>query len=122
MSIKGMISIEEAIQSNNRVIGICFLVFILASFVAWAFTIRRERRVKKLIRRAVAKAEARAREETREECHEKALDNFIHWMETLRELKKTQKERDELKRKYDILYQAAEGCPGMTAAKIGLKN
>ena len=118
MSINGMISIEEAIQSNNRVIGICFLVFILASFVAWAFTIRRERRVKKLIRRAVTKAEARAREETREECHEKALDNFIHWMETLRELKKTKKERDELKRKYDILYQAAEGCPGMTAGRI----
>lgn len=118
MSINGMISIEEAIQSNNRVIGICFLVFILASFAAWAFTIRRERRVKKLIRRAVAKAEARAREETREECHEKALDNFIHWMDTRIELKKVTRERDELRRKYDLLRAAAEGCPGITSAKI----
>ena len=125
MSINGMISIEEAIQSNNRVIGICFLVFILASFVAWAFTIRRERRVKKLIRRAVAKAEARAREETREECHEKALDNFIHWMDTRRELRKTRGElqaaRDEaadIRRKYDLLSKSAAGCPGVTRAKI----
>ena len=57
--MSNMITIEEAIQSNNKVIGICFLVFIMASFVAWAFTIRRERRVKKLIRRAVAKGRKR---------------------------------------------------------------
>ena len=118
MSINGMISIEEAIQANNRVIGICFLVFILASFVAWAFTIRRERRVKKLIRRAVTKAEARTREETAAQYHEKALDNFIHWMDTRIELKKVTRERDELRRKYNLLRAAAEGCPGVTSAKI----
>ena len=123
--MSNMITIEEAIQSNNKVIGICFLVFILASFVAWAFIVRRERRVKKLIRRAVAKAEARAREETREECHEKALDNFIHWMDTRRELRKTRGElqaaRDEaadIRRKYDLLSKSAAGCPGVTRAKI----
>ena len=120
-----MITIEEAIQANNKVIGICFMLLVLLSFVAWVVTIRRERRVKKLIRRAVAKAEARAREETREECHEKALDNFIHWMETLRELRKTRGElqaaRDEaadIRRKYDLLSKSAAGCPGVTRAKI----
>ena len=120
--MSNMITIDEAIQANDKVIAICVLVFVLLSFVAWVVTIRRERRMKRRITKAVTKAEARAIERTRQECHEKALDNFIRWMETLRELKKTQKERDELKRKYDILYQAAEGCPGMTAAKIGLKN
>ena len=120
--MNNMITIDEAIQANDKVIAICVLVFVLLSFVAWVVTIRRERRMKRRITKAVTKAEARAIERTRQECHEKALDNFIRWMETLRELKKTQKERDELKRKYDILYQAAEGCPGMTAAKIGLKN
>ena len=123
--MNGMVSIEEAIRSNNKVIGICILTFVILSFVAWVFTVRRERRVKKLIRRAVTKAEARAREETREECHEKAIDNFIHWMETLRELRKTRGElqaaRDEaadIRRKYDLLSKSAEGCPGVTRAKI----
>lgn len=116
--MNNMITIDEAIQANDKVIAICALVFVLLSFVAWVVTIRRERRMKRRITKAVTNAEERAIERTRQECHEKALDNFIHWMETLRELKKTQKERDELKRKYDILYQAAEGCPGMTAARI----
>ena len=118
MSINGMISIEEAIQSNNRVIGICFLVFILASLVAWVFTIRRERRVKKLIRRAVAKAEARAAEEAKGTIHDQSLDNFIRWMDCRIELKKTKAELNELRKKYDLLHQAAEGCPGVTRAKI----
>ena len=112
--MSNMITIEEAIQSNNKVIGICFLVFILASFVAWAFTIRRERRVKKLIRRAVAKAQ----KEALSQCHDKALDNFMHWMDCRIELKKTQAELQELRRKYNTLHAAAEGCPGVTAAKI----
>lgn len=123
--MNGMVSIEEAIRSNNKVIGICLLTFVILSFVAWVFTVRRERRVKKLIRRAVTKAEARAREETREECHEKAVDNFIHWMDTLRELRKTRGElqaaRDEaadIRRKYDLLSKSAAGCPGVTRAKI----
>lgn len=113
-----MIPIEEAIQANDKVIGICFLVLVLLSLAAWTFTIRRERNMKRRIKKAVTKAVTKAVNATREECHEKALENFIHWMETLRELKKTQKERDELRRKYDILYKAAEGCPGMTAARI----
>ena len=116
--MSNMITIEEAIQSNNKVIGICFLVFILASFVAWAFTIRRERRVKKLIRRAVAKAEARAAEEAKGTIHDKSLDNFIRWMDCRIELKKTKAELQELRRKYDLLRAAAEGCPGITTAKI----
>ena len=113
-----MIPIEEAIQSNNKVIGICFMVFVIFSFVAWVFTIRRERRMSRRIKKAVSKAVTKAVEDTRVECHEKALENFIHWMEALRELRKTQRERDELKRKYEILYKAAEGCPGVTAARI----
>lgn len=116
--MSNMITIEEAIQSNNKVIGICFLVFILASFVAWAFTIRRERRVKKLIRRAVAKAEARAAEEAKGTIHDQSLDNFIRWMDCRIELKKTKAELQELRRKYNTLRAAAEGCPGVTAAKI----
>ena len=113
-----MIPIEEAIQANDKVIGICFMVFVALSLVAWVFTIRREKAMRRRIKKAVSKAVAKAQEDTRAECHEKALENFIRWMETLRELKKTQKERDELRRKYDILYKAAEGCPGMTAARI----
>lgn len=116
--MSNMIPVEEAIRSNNKVIGICLLTFVVLSFVAWAFTVRRSRRVKKLIRRAVAKAEARTREETAAQCHEKALDNFIHWMDTRIELKKVTRERDELRRKYDLLRAAAEGCPGVTSAKI----
>lgn len=116
--MSNMITIEEAIQSNNKVIGICFLVFILGSFVAWAFTIRRERRVKKLIRRAVAKAEARAAEEAKGTIHDQSLDNFIRWMDCRIELKKTKAELQELRRKYNTLRAAAEGCPGVTAAKI----
>lgn len=116
--MSNMITIDEAIQANDKVIAICVLVFVLLSFVAWAFTVRRERRVKKLIRRAVTKAEARTREETAAQCHEKALDNFIHWMDTRIELKKVTRERDELRRKYDLLRAAAEGCPGVTSAKI----
>lgn len=113
-----MITIEEAIQTNNKVIGICFMVLVLLSFVAWVVTIRRERRVKKLIRRAVTKAEARTREETAAQCHEKALENFMHWMDCRIELKKTKAELQELRRKYNTLHAAAEGCPGVTAAKI----
>ena len=113
-----MITIDEAIQANNKVIAICVLVFVLLSFVAWVVTIRRERCMKRRITKAVTKAEARAIERTRQECHEKALDNFIRWMDTRIELKKVTRERDELRRKYDLLRAAAKGCPGVTSAKI----
>ena len=112
--MQNMIPIEEAIQANNKTIGICLLTFVILSFVAWVFTIRRERGMKKRIKKAVAKAVA----DSRAEDHEKALENFMHWMDTRIELKKVKRERDELKRKYDILYAAAEGCPGVTAAII----
>ena len=127
--MSNMIPIDEAIRSNNKVIGICLLTFVILSFVAWAFTVRRERRVKKLIRRAVTKAEARTREETAAQCHEKALDNFIHWMETLRQLRITREElravkeeNADLKRSNELMKKTAAGCPGMTAAKIGPTN
>lgn len=113
-----MIPIEEAIRANDKVIGICFLALVVFTFVAWIFTIRRERRMGRRIKKAVAKAVASTRAQVYDECHEKALENFINWMEALRELRKTQKERDELKRKYEILYKSAEGCPGVTAARI----
>ena len=109
-----MITIEEAIRSNNKTIGICLLAFVALSFVAWVFTIRRERRMKKRIKKAVAKAV----QGTHSAWHEKALENFMHWMDTRIELKKVKRERDELRRKYEILYKAAEGCPGVTAARI----
>lgn len=108
------ISIEEALMANDKVIGACVLVLVILSFVAWAFIVRRERRVKKLIRRAVAKAQ----KEALSQCHDKALDNFMHWMDCRIELKKTKAELQELRKKYDLLYQAAEGCPGVTRAKI----
>lgn len=116
--MNNMITIDEAIQANNKVIAICVLVFVLLSFVAWVVTIRRERRMKRRITKAVTKAEARAIERTRQECHEKSLDNFIRWMEALRELRKAKAELDQLRRKYDLLRAAAEGCPGVTSAKI----
>ena len=116
-----MISIGEAIQANNRVIGICVLVFVILSFIAWAFTVQRERRVKQLIRRAVEKAEAQAGKE----YHEKAIENFMHWMDTRRELRKTkdellaaQDEAADLRRKYDLLQRSVAGCPGVTGVKI----
>jgi hypothetical protein len=127
--MSNMITVGEAIRSNNKVIGICLLTFVILSFVAWAFTVRRERRVKKLIRRAVAKAEARTREKTAAQCHEKALDNFIHWMETLRQLRITREElravkeeNADLKRSNELMKKTAAGCPGMTAVKIGPTN
>lgn len=109
-----MISLEEAMRANDKAIGACFLIFVILSFVALALLIRRERRVNKRIRKAVAKAQA----ETMEECHEKALENFIRWMDTLRELRKANAELEELRRKYNTLHAAAKGCPGVTAAKI----
>lgn len=109
-----MISIEEALMANDKVIGACVLVFVILSFVAWALIVRRERRVKKLIRRAVEKAEAKARDE----FHDKSLENFMRWMDCRIELKRTKAELHELRKKYDLLYQAAEGCPGVTRAKI----
>ena len=114
MIICEMIPIEEAIQANNKTIGICLLAFVVVSFVAWVFTIRREKRMNRRIKKAVDKAVVNYRAED----HEKALDNFMHWMDTRIELKKVKRELDELQRKYDILYKAAEGCPGVTAAKI----
>ena len=118
MIICEMIPIEEAIQANNKTIGICLLAFVILSFVAWVFTIRRERRMKKRIQKAVEKAVQGA------ECewHDKALENFMRWMDARIALKKATLERDELRRKYDILYAAAEGCPGVTAAKIEKLN
>ena len=109
-----MISIEEALMANDKVIGVCVLVLVILSFVAWALIVRWKRRVKKLIRRAVAKAQ----KEALSQCHDKALDNFMHWMDCRIELKKTQAELQELRRKYNTLHAAAEGCPGVTAAKI----
>lgn len=109
-----MIPIEEAIQANNKTIGVCLLAFVLLSFVAWVFTIRRERRMKKRIKKAVAKAV----QGTHSEWHDKALENFMHWMDARIELKKTKAELQELRRKYNTLHAAAEGCPGVTAAKI----
>ena len=113
-----MITIEEAASSYDTLIGIFILSFVILSFVAWIFTIRRERRMRKRIRKAVVKAEARTRAECHEEYHEKSLDNFMHWMDTRIELKKTKAELQELRRKYDLLRAAAEGCPGVTSAKI----
>ena len=113
-----MIPIEEAILANDKVIAICLVTFVVLSFVAWVCTIRRERRMNRRIKKAVDKAVENTRTECRTEDHEKSLENFMHWMDTLRELKKTQKERDELRRKYEILYKAAEGCPGVTAGRI----
>lgn len=117
------ITIGEAIQANNRVIGICVLVFVILSFVAWVFTVQRERRVKHLIRRAVAKAEAKAAAESK--GHDQSLANFMRWMDTKRELRKANEElqaaRDEAadyRRKYELLKQSIAGCPGVTAGKI----
>ena len=109
-----MIPIDEAIRANDKVIGICFLAFVVFTLFAWIFTIRRERRMRKRIKKAVAKAV----QGTHSEWHDKALENFMHWMDARIELKKTKRERDELQRKYDILCKAAEGCPGVTAARI----
>lgn len=116
--MNNMITIDEAIQANDKVIAICVLVFVILSFVAWVVTIRRERRMKRRIRKAVAKAEVRTRAACHEEYHDKVIDNFMHWMDTRIELKKVTRERDELRRKYDLLRAAAEGCPGVTSAKI----
>ena len=106
-----MITIDEAMRANDKVIAICVLVFVLLSFAAWVVTIRRERRMKRRITKAVTKAEARAIERTRQECHEKAMVNFIHWMDCRIELRKTQAELQELRRKYNTLHAVAEGCP-----------
>ena len=116
--MNGMIPIDEAIQANDKVVAICVLVFVLLSFVAWVFTVRRERSMKRRISKAVTKAEARAIERTRQEFHEKSIANFMRWMDTRIELKKVTRERDELRRKYDLLRAAAKGCPGVTTAKI----
>ena len=113
-----VIPIEEAIQSNNKVIGVCLLAFVILSFVAWVLTIRRERMMKNRIKKAVYKAVTKAVEDTKAECNERALENFMHWMDTRIELKQVNRELDELARKYEILYKAAEGCPGVTAARI----
>ena len=113
-----MISIEEAIRANDKVIAICLVTFVALSFVAWVFTIRRERKMSRRIKKAVEKAVTKAQEDTRAECNEKALANFIRWMDASIELKKVRRERDEIRRKYEILYKAAEGCPGVTAARI----
>lgn len=116
--VQKMIPIDEAILANDKVIGICFLAFVVFTLFAWIFTIRRERRMKLRIKKAVDKAVTKAVEDTKAECNEKSLENFIHWMDTRIELKKVKRERDELKRKYEILHKAAEGCPGVTAARI----
>lgn len=113
-----MIPIEEAIQANDRTIGAMLLIFALFAIVALVVTLNRRRMVNRRIRKAVDKAVTKAVEDTKAECNEKSLENFIHWMDTRIELKKVKRERDDLKRKYEILYKAAEGCPGVTAAKI----
>ena len=113
-----MIPIEEAIQANDRTIGAMLLIFALFAIVALVVTLNRRRIMNRRIRKAVDKAVTKAVEDTKAECNEKSLENFIHWMDTRIELKKVKRERDELKRKYEILYKAAEGCPGVTAARI----
>ena len=113
-----MISIEQAAQANDRTIGAMLLIFALFAIVTLAVALNRRRRVTRRIRKAVDKAVTKAVEDTRAECNEKSLENFIHWMDTRIELKKVTRERDELRRKYDLLRAAAEGCPGITTAKI----
>lgn len=113
-----MITIEEAIQSNDKVIGICMIALAILSFAALWYVFRCEAMTKKRIRKAVAKAEADTRAECRQEYHDKNLDNFMEWMDARIELKKTKAELNTLRKKYDMLYQAAEGCPGVTRAKI----
>lgn len=113
-----MITIEEAIQSNDKVIGICMIALAILSFAALWYVIRCEAMTKKRIRKAVAKAEAETRAECHQEYHDKNLDNFMAWMDARIELKKTKAELHELRKKYDLLHQAAEGCPGVTRAKI----
>ena len=113
-----MISIEQAAQANDRTIGALLLIFALFAIVTLVVALNRRRRVNRRIRKAVDKAVTKAVEDTKAECNEKSLENFIHWMDTRIELKQVKRERDELRRKYEILYKAAEGCPGVTAARI----
>jgi len=116
--MEGWISVETAMQTNDKIVGImviCMAALALAAWVYVGLALRKERKArKKAIRKAVEKALAEA-EEKGKDAQAKL---FLRWQTTRSELNST---RDELtatkdalvalKGDYDRLCAVADGCP-----------
>lgn len=117
-----LISVETAMKTNDKIVGIMLLCLVALAFAAWVYVglaIRKERNVrKKAIRKAVEKAIAEA-EVKGKEAQAKL---FMRWQSTRAELNST---RDELqatkdaftalKGDYDRLCAVADSCPAAGA-------
>lgn len=125
--MEGLIPIEDAIRSNNRVIGIAILILVVIAAAVLFSVIVHERRDAKRTRRLIAKAEKRVRKECEKESREKGVVMFCNWMDALYELRITKQELEEtrnsfseLKSEYDALVETAKGCPAYgTVGKRG---
>lgn len=116
--MEGWISVETAMQTNDKIVGIMLLCMVALALAAWVYVglaVRKERKArKKAIRKAVEKALAEA-EEKGKDAQAKL---FLRWQTTRSELNST---RDELtatkdalvalKGDYDRLCAVADGCP-----------
>lgn len=121
------ITIDEAIRSNNIVIGIAVLALVLIAAAAWIGVIALERKQQDRARKLAKKAEDKIRAEYDTKLHEKGVEMTGKWLDALnaKHTAETQaaywKDRyDALRKEHDDLKRDAANCPAYgTVGKRG---
>lgn len=122
-----LITVDEAIRSNDIVIGIAVLALVLIAAAMWLFTVTYTKKTAKRINRLVAETEKRVRKECEKEAHQNGVKMFERWAKTRAELAKAQHELEEarncftaLQGDYNRLVETAKDCPAYgTVSKRG---
>lgn len=121
------ITIDEAIRSNNIVIGIAVLALVLIAAAAWMGVIALERKQQARARKLTKKAEDKIRAEYEEKLHQKGVEMTGKWLDALTaqhnaetQAKHWKEMYDALKKEHDDLKRDAANCPAYgTVGKRG---
>lgn len=113
-----LIPVEVAMASFDRLVGIGVIVLVFIALAVWAMCVLQAAKTKRAIARAVKRAESRVRAECEQRGKESGGRTFALYMETKEALTETAglldavtAERDDWKRKYELLAATADGCP-----------
>ena len=121
------ITIEEAVKSNDRVIGLAFVIMVVIVILAIAYVEFKEQKQKRNRDNLVKSIEKQVREQVEKEHHDKDMERFKEWMETRIELRNVKRKLADvencfiaLQQDYNNLARDAENCPAYgTMSKRG---
>lgn len=122
-----MITIEEAVRSNDILVGLMVLAMFLIAAAAWGIFVLNDVQQQKRIKNAIRHTEERMQKLYAEDRRELGADYFAARMVLKDELEKerlrrteAEAERDAIAKKYEDLKRDAASCPAYgTAGKRG---